>query len=76
MAVKHDHYKFIFITASLPKRLRNGRFNSKTAVRWFQKRNRHLDPEVGKNICWNFEEALWGGLAMSENGLELKRRQT
>jgi hypothetical protein len=38
MAVTHDRYKFL--TASLPKRFRDGRFTSETAVRWFQKRNR------------------------------------
>jgi hypothetical protein len=35
-----------FITVSLPERLRNGRFTSETAVKRFQKRNRHLDPEA------------------------------
>jgi hypothetical protein len=44
MAVAYNRYKFV--TVSLPKRLCNGRFTSETAVRWFQKRNRHLDPEV------------------------------
>jgi hypothetical protein len=46
MAVTQSRYKFL--TASLPKRLRNGRFTSDTAVRRFQKQkwNRHLDPEV------------------------------
>ena len=44
MAVTHNRYKFV--TASLPKRLRNGCFTYETAVRRFQKRNRHLDPEV------------------------------
>jgi hypothetical protein len=52
MAVTHSRYKFV--TVSLPKRFRNGRFTSKTAVRQFQKRNRHLDPEVLKKIRWAF----------------------
>jgi hypothetical protein len=34
MAVTHSRYKFV--TDSLPKRFRNGRFNSETAVRRFQ----------------------------------------
>jgi hypothetical protein len=36
------------VTASLVlmKRLRNGRFTSETGVRWLQKRNCNLDPEV------------------------------
>jgi hypothetical protein len=44
MAVTYSRYKFV--TVSLPKRFCNGRFNSETAVRRFQKQNRHLDPEV------------------------------
>jgi hypothetical protein len=44
MAVTYSRYKFV--TVSLPKRLRNGRFTSETAVLRFQKRNRHMDPEV------------------------------
>jgi hypothetical protein len=44
--VQTINYKFV--TVPLPKRLRNGRFTSETAVRRFQKRNRHLDPEVVK----------------------------
>jgi hypothetical protein len=35
MAVLYGRYKFV--TVSLPKRLRNGRFTSETAVRRFQK---------------------------------------
>jgi hypothetical protein len=35
-----------FVTFSLLKRSRDGRFISEAAVRWFQKSNRHLDPEV------------------------------
>jgi hypothetical protein len=31
--INHGRYKFITTTATIPKRLRNGRFNSKTAVR-------------------------------------------
>ena len=37
MTVTYSRYKFV--TVSLPKRFRNGRFTSKTAVRRFQKRN-------------------------------------
>jgi hypothetical protein len=44
MAVAYSRYKFV--TVSLPKRFRNGRFNYETAVRRFQKLNRQLDPEV------------------------------
>ena len=44
MAVTYNRYKFV--TVLLPKQLRNGRFTSETAVWRFQKRNRHLDPEV------------------------------
>jgi hypothetical protein len=44
MAVTHSRYELV--TVSLPKRFRNGRFNSETAVRRFQNLNRHLDPEV------------------------------
>jgi hypothetical protein len=44
MAVTHSRYNFL--TVPLPKRLRNGRFSSETAVRQFQKRNGHLDPGV------------------------------
>ena len=42
--ILHSRHKFV--TVSEAKRLRNGRFNSKTAVRWFQKRNGHLDTEA------------------------------
>jgi hypothetical protein len=52
MAVTHNRYKFV--TVSLPERLRNGHFTSATAVRRFQKRNDHLNPEVVKKIRWNF----------------------
>jgi hypothetical protein len=34
MAVTYNRYKFV--TVSLPKRFRNGRFNSETPVRRFQ----------------------------------------
>jgi hypothetical protein len=44
MAVKYNRYKFI--TISIPIRLCNDRFISETAVRRFQKLNRHLEPEV------------------------------
>jgi hypothetical protein len=44
MAVAYGSYKFV--TVSLPKLLRNGRFTSETAARRFQKRNGYLDPEV------------------------------
>jgi hypothetical protein len=54
MAVTYNRYKFV--TVSLLKRLRNGRFASKTAVRRFQnqKRNGYLDPEVVLKIRWSF----------------------
>jgi hypothetical protein len=52
MAVTYNRYEFV--TVSLLKRLRNGRFTSKTAVRRFQKRNGNLDPEVVKKIRWGF----------------------
>jgi hypothetical protein len=52
MAVAHNRYEFV--TVSLPKRPRNGRFISETAVRRFQKRNGHLDPEVLKKARWDF----------------------
>jgi hypothetical protein len=52
MAVTYSRYKFV--TVSLPKRFRNGRFTSKTAVRRFQKLNRHLDPEALLKIRWDF----------------------
>jgi hypothetical protein len=44
MAVTHDRFKFL--TVSILKPPRSGRFPSETAVRRFQKRNDHLDPEV------------------------------
>jgi hypothetical protein len=44
MAVTYGRYRFV--TVSLPKQFRNGRFTSETTVRRFQKLNRHLDPEV------------------------------
>ena len=43
--------RYIFLTASLPKRLLNGRFTSETAVR-LQKRNHHLYPEMVKKFRW------------------------
>ena len=43
-AVTYGRYKPV--TVSLPRRPRNGRVTSETAVRRFQKRSRHLDPEV------------------------------
>jgi hypothetical protein len=52
MAVTHSRYKFV--TVSFPKRFRNGRFTPETAVRRFQKLNRHLDPEVLLKIRWGF----------------------
>jgi hypothetical protein len=52
MAVAYSRYKFV--TVSLPKPFRNGRYTFETAVRRFQKQNRHLDPEAIKNILWNF----------------------
>jgi hypothetical protein len=56
MAVTYSRYKFI--TASLPKRSRNGRFTSETAVWRFQKWNRHLDPEVVKNPLELLESSI------------------
>ena len=50
--IAYSRYKFL--AASLPKRFRNGRFTSETAVRWFQKLNRHLDPEALLKIRWDF----------------------
>jgi hypothetical protein len=49
MAVTY-YSRYKFVTASIMKRLRNGRFNCETAVRRFQnqKRNGYLDPEVVK----------------------------
>jgi hypothetical protein len=38
--------RYKFLTASLLKRLRNGRFTSEITVRRFHKRSGHLDPEV------------------------------
>jgi hypothetical protein len=52
MAVTHSRNKFV--TVSIPKRFSNGRFTSETAVRRFQKQNRHLDPEALQKIRWNF----------------------
>jgi hypothetical protein len=46
-----------FVTVSILKRSHNGRVASGTAVRRFQKRNGHLDPEVVKKICWDFKKA-------------------
>jgi hypothetical protein len=46
--------RYNFLAASLPKRFRNGRFTSETAVRRFQKLNRHLDPEALLKIRWGF----------------------
>jgi hypothetical protein len=43
-----------FLAVSLPKTPYNGRFASETAVRRFQKRNRHLDPEVFFKMHWGF----------------------
>jgi hypothetical protein len=43
MAVAYSRYKFV--TVSLPKRFRNGRFTSETAVRRFRIES-HLDPEA------------------------------
>jgi hypothetical protein len=40
--------RYKFVAVSLPKRFRNGRLTSGTAVRRFKKCNRHLDPEVLK----------------------------
>jgi hypothetical protein len=47
MAVTYSRYKFV--TVLLPKRFRNGRFDSETAT-WIQK--------FFKKIRWGFEKAL------------------
>jgi hypothetical protein len=54
MAVTCGRYKFM--TVSLLKRFRNGNghFVSETALRQFQERSRHLDPEVLQKIRWDF----------------------
>jgi hypothetical protein len=39
----YTHNRYKCVTVSLPTRLRNGRFNSETAVRQFHNRNDHLD---------------------------------
>jgi hypothetical protein len=44
MVVTYNRYKPV--TVSLLGRLCKGRFDYETALRWFQKRNGHLDPEV------------------------------
>jgi hypothetical protein len=44
MAVSHSRYKFVAVSPL--ERFLNGCFTSETAVRLFQKQNRHLDPEV------------------------------
>ena len=44
------HLAVTFLNVSLPKPPCKGRFTSETAARRFQKRNRHMDPEVGKNF--------------------------
>jgi hypothetical protein len=43
------------ITVSVLKPLCDGHFNSKTAARWLQKRNRHLNPVSTPVLfwCWN-----------------------
>ena len=48
------HSRYEHLTDSVLKRLPNGRLNSETAVRRFQKRKIHLDPEVNKKIRWGF----------------------
>jgi hypothetical protein len=52
MPVKYMAVKFLAV--SLPKPPCNGRFTSETAVRRFQKLNRHLDPEAVLKTHWNF----------------------
>jgi hypothetical protein len=42
----YRRYSYRLVTVSLLKRLRNGRSNFETALRWLQNRNRHLNPEV------------------------------
>ena len=44
MAVACSRHEFV--TVSIPKRFRNGRFTFENAARRFQKRNRRLDAEV------------------------------
>ena len=44
----HIYSRYEFIIALILKRLRDGRFASETDMRRFQKRTRHLDPEVVK----------------------------
>jgi hypothetical protein len=56
MAVTYSRYEFL--TVSILKRFRNGRFTSQTPLRRFKKWNRHLNPEVLKKIRWDFYEAL------------------
>ena len=46
MAVTVTYSRYKLVTVSLLKRFRNGRFNSETAARRFQKWNFHLDPEA------------------------------
>jgi hypothetical protein len=54
MAVTYGRYEYVAV--SLPKRFRNGRFNSETAVQRFQKRNGHLYPEVPS--VWTLKNPL------------------
>jgi hypothetical protein len=56
MAVAYNRYKLV--TVSFLKRFRNGCCNYETAVRRFQKRNGHLDPEVVKNPLELLESPL------------------
>jgi hypothetical protein len=56
MAVTYNRYKFV--TVSHLKRLSNGHFTSKTAIRRLQKRNGHLESEMVLKIRWNFQKAL------------------
>jgi hypothetical protein len=44
ISVTPNRYKFV--TTAFLERLRNGRFAPETAVRRFQNKNGHLDPEV------------------------------
>jgi hypothetical protein len=56
MAVTYSRYKFV--TVSLPKLFRNGRFTSEIAVRITSEtvsfHKTALDPEVLKKIRWGF----------------------
>jgi hypothetical protein len=62
--------RYKFVTISLLKRFRNGRFTSETAMRRFQERNGHLDPKVvkkgGLTYPYNTVEPLHSTLGQQE----------